>query len=293
MIQHINILTMDGKSLLFREYGAIKVDQDLLAGFISAFSGFMQEISQSQIKSTVTGNTRYYYRIDQPHNLIFLAAAEIKDKEEEIAPKIESISKKFIDKYGSMFKDKSWSGDRAVFKPFLEEIDRIILGPIKVSIVGYGGVGKSTLLRLLVGKEINLEYVPTITADIANLDGLGSRQIVLWDFAGQIQFSNLWQSLLNGTRIVFLVTDSTYQNITESKKIITNLIRKYYQDTIIIGIANKQDLPNRLTPEFVQKILEVPTYGMIGINEDYRAKIIEILSQAIDQVNAQDHISAK
>lgn len=56
MIQNVNILTVDGKSLIFRQYGSSKIDQDLLAGFLSAFSGFMMEISQSEIKSTITVN---------------------------------------------------------------------------------------------------------------------------------------------------------------------------------------------------------------------------------------------
>jgi small GTP-binding protein len=290
MIQHVNILTIDGKSIIFREYGATKVDQDLLAGFISAFTGFMEEISQSEIKSTVTGSTKFFYKILKDLGLIIVVSADVLDKDEEVAPKVESISKEFIKNHGELFKTKSWNGNRKIFEPFFEKIDKLVLGPIKVSIVGYGGVGKSTLLRLIVGKEINLEYIPTLTADIANFDGLGNRQIVLWDFAGQFQFTSLWQSLLKGTRIVFLVTDSTYANLQETKKIYTNLIQKYYSDVTVIGIANKQDLPNRLTPEFVQKILGIPSYGMIGINGDYRVKIHEILKQLINEINIKDHL---
>lgn len=271
----------------------MKVDKDLLAGFISAFSGFMFEISQSEIKSTITGNTRYYYSVIQKYKIMIVVSADIKDKEEEVIPKIEALSASFIQNYGKVFEDKNWSGNRLIFNKFHDEIDRIILGPIKISIVGLGGVGKSTILRLIVGKEINLEYVPTITADIANYTGLGSREVVFWDFAGQIQFSDLWQSLLRGTRIVLLITDSTYSNLQESKKIITDLITKYYNDTMIIGIANKQDLPNRLTPEFASKILGIPTYGMIGINPDYRMKIHEILRKAIESVNEKDNFNQK
>ena len=62
LIQYINILTKDGKSLLFRNYGSSEVDRDLLAGFLSAFSGFMKEISQSDIKSTATEDFKYFYR---------------------------------------------------------------------------------------------------------------------------------------------------------------------------------------------------------------------------------------
>ncbi len=286
MIQHVNILTIDGKSLLFREYGATKVDQDLLAGFLSAFSGFMMEISQSEIKSTVTGKSKFIYSMAQ--DIIVVICADIADKDDEIIPKLETILNKFIEQYGHYFAKNEWNGERSIFYQFSDEIDKLILGPIKVSVLGYGGVGKTTLTRLIIGKEVNLEYIPTITADIANYDKLGSRTIVLWDFAGQVQFTDLWKSLLKGTRIVLLVTDSTYKNVVASKKIMARFLEKHYFKAQIIGIANKQDLPNRLTAKFVEKIWNVPTYGMISTKTDYRLIIHEILKKAIDKINKQD-----
>jgi len=111
---------------------------------------------------------------------------------------------------------------------------------------------------------------------------------VLWDFAGQIQYSDLWRSLLKGTRIALLVTDSTFSNVKESKKIITELVAKYYRDCIIIGIANKQDLDNRLTSEFVEKLLGIPTHAMIAIDPQHRENILEILRNVISKVNKED-----
>ncbi len=283
MIQHVNILTISGKSMVFREYGATKIDQDLLAGFLSAFSGFMKEISQSEIKSTVTGNSKYIYSMTQ--NIIVVICTDISENDADIYPKLSKIQNRFLELYGKDVMDAHWNGERSYFSKFQEEIDRIVLGPVKVSIIGWAGVGKTSLTHLIVGKEVNLEYVPTVTADLANYDRLGSRTIVLWDFAGQIQFTDLWDSLLKGTRIVLLVTDSTYHNVQETKKIMDQFLKKYYSHAIIIGIANKQDLSSRLTPKFVEKILEIPTYGMISINPDYRVVIHEILIHAIEVIN--------
>ncbi|MHA1512368.1 MAG: ADP-ribosylation factor-like protein [Promethearchaeota archaeon] len=133
-----------------------------------------------------------------------------------------------------------------------------------------------------------MEYVPTITADIATYDKMGKRKIVLWDFAGQIQFTELWDSLLKETRIVLLVTDSSYKNVQDTKKIMENFIEKKGTDMLIIGIANKQDLPNKLSTKFVEKILGIPTYGMIAINANYRVMIHEILNEYIEKINKID-----
>ncbi|MCP4761706.1 MAG: GTP-binding protein [archaeon] len=295
MIQHISILTSDGKSLLFREYGATKIDHDLLAGFLSAFSGFFKEISQSEIKSTQTANNKYFYGL--LGKLIIVVCTEMIDKNEDVMRKLGEIIKQFHEKYEEEVKEieiEKWSGERSVFKSFIDEIDRIVLGPIKVSIIGWGGVGKTSLLKLIIGEDVNLEYIPTITADIANFEDLDDkRTVVFWDFAGQIQFTALWKSLLKGTRIALLITDSTFQNVNESKKILKDLVYKYYKDTTIIGIANKQDLPNRLTPKFVERILGIPTFGMISINPQYRVKILEILKEEIKNINKSDGLSKK
>jgi len=293
MIQYINILTKDGKSLLFRNYGDSEVDRDLLAGFLSAFSGFMKEISQSDIKSTATDEFKYYYTIIGV--IIIVVCSDLEDDDASINQKINGIRNKFMDRYGYLIESGRWDGNRSIFTEFEKELDTIILGALKVSILGFGGVGKTSLLRLICGKEVDLEYIPTLTADIASFNGEGletNREIILWDFAGQANFRSLWKSLLDGTDIALLVTDSTFENLNSSKEIIADILDKYYKDTLVIGIANKQDLPNRLSPEFCTKILSeaerfppITVHGMIAIKPLYREKILAILSEAIDQIS--------
>jgi len=294
MIQYINIMTKDGKSLLFRNYGDSDIDRDLLAGFLSAFSGFMKEISRSDIKSTSTEDFKYYYTVI--NSFIIVVCADLEDDDAQIYSKINKIRAQFIKNYGEIFEGGKWDGNRTIFYNFEKNLDNIILGSIKISIIGFGGVGKTTLLHLICGKDINLEYVPTITANITNYEDkeLSLLPVTFWDFAGQKQFRTLWGSLLDNTQIALLVLDSTFENLNSSKEIIKEVLEKYYRGYLIIGIANKQDLSHRLTPEFCEKILAnlsdkippIKVHGMIAINPNYREKILAILRNAINSLKS-------
>jgi len=292
LIQYINILTRDGKSLLFRNYGSSDVDRDLLAGFLSAFSGFMKEISKSDIRSTATDEFKYFYTVID--EIIIVVCTDLVDDDSVVNSKITTIRVKFIEDYGEILTSGEWTGNRSIFTEFQREVDDIILEPIKVSIIGLGGVGKTTLVHLICGENIPLEYQPTINVEITNFNGADigvNRSIVLWDFAGQSNFRALWQSLLDKTDIALLVLDSTYESLNPTKDIIHDILDKQYKDKLVIGIANKQDIPNRLTPKFIERMLSVierdppiKVHGMIAINTVYREKILAILRDAINKV---------
>ncbi|MHA1458647.1 MAG: ADP-ribosylation factor-like protein [Promethearchaeota archaeon] len=278
--------------MLFRNYGSSDVDRDLLAGFLSAFSGFMKEISQSDIKSTATDEFKYYYTIID--DIIIVVCTDLEDDDAIVNSKITTTKTKFIEKYGELLASGEWRGNRAIFTSFEKEIDDIILGAIKVSIIGVGGVGKTTLLHLICGQDIDLEYVPTINVDITPFDGEEidiPRSIVLWDFAGQKNYRSLWRSLLDSTDIALIVLDSSFENVNYSRDIIRDILDKHYKDLLVIGIANKQDMPNRLTPKFCEKILSeaerdppIKVHGMVALNPVYREKILLILREAINKI---------
>ena len=104
MIQYINILTKNGKSLIFRNYGETEIDRDLLAGFLSAFSGFIKEISQSDIKSTSTEDYKYYYTIIK--NILIVVCADLEDDDSLTNSKINNIKTKFMEKFSPFIVDK-------------------------------------------------------------------------------------------------------------------------------------------------------------------------------------------
>jgi len=149
----------------------------------------------------------------------------------------------------------------------------------KICFVGQSGVGKSSLLSLLQGRKISKETNPTVGLEIED-SVLSGNKVNVWDFGGQERFRFMWQDFLKGAGLAILVCDSTEDSIEKTKEIYRKFSR--YIGSKIIAIANKQDLPDALSAEQVEKKLGIPTYGMSAIRVDLRGRIKRILEYEID-----------
>jgi small GTP-binding protein len=162
----------------------------------------------------------------------------------------------------------------------LEDIlGELIFTRFKVSFVGSGGVGKSTLLRLLFGREpAPGGYVPTINVAVDSSETIqfGTFLVTVWDFAGQAVFQDLWQFYFQGTDVIFLITDSSFRNVMQTKSLLRN-IRKEAPAVPLFIIANKQDLPESMKAEKIQRLLGAPTFGMVGTDKTRREEFIRLM----------------
>ncbi len=150
----------------------------------------------------------------------------------------------------------------------------------KVCFLGNSGVGKSSLVSLLQGRDVLKERSPTVGLEIetTNLGPLGKYSV--WDFGGQERYKFMWQDFLRGAGLTVLVTDSTEEDISKSKEIYERLSRNI--GSKIIAIANKQDLPGALSANDIQKKLGgIKTYGMSAIRKELRGRIKNILEYEI------------
>jgi small GTP-binding protein len=173
------------------------------------------------------------------------------------------------------------------YEAFMENVDNYVTTTLKVSIIGYGGVGKTTLVTLLNGGNPPTSYVPTIAIDIQKIEGarIGTYEVSTWDFAGQQRFQKLWELYFRGSRIILLVTDSTLENVLNSKDIV-DLVRgrerlEPHFRPEVLAIANKQDLPGALSPALVQRILGVKAFPMVAIDPTNRQNALDIIKEAL------------
>ncbi len=155
----------------------------------------------------------------------------------------------------------------------------LVFTHFKVSFVGLGGVGKSTLLRLLFGKEpAPGGYVPTINVAVDSSETIqfGTFLVTIWDFAGQAVFHDLWGFYFQGTDVIFLVTDSSFRNVMQTKTLMRN-IRKEAPAVPLFIIANKQDLPESMRADKIQRLLGAPTFPMVATDKSRREEFIRFM----------------
>ncbi|MFW9799758.1 MAG: ADP-ribosylation factor-like protein [Candidatus Thorarchaeota archaeon] len=175
----------------------------------------------------------------------------------------------------------SRSGFESLLDNYEAVIEPSVITKLKIALVGEGGVGKTTTLHLLLGETPPTQYVPTIALNLETVENIrfGNYSLVLWDFAGQERFRKLWRFYFHGADVIFLVCDSSLRNVIISKDIL-KLIRRDAPKVPLFAIANKQDKPNVMKPDVVQKILGVPTYPMVAIDKGRRDEMLRILMNA-------------
>ena len=146
--------------------------------------------------------------------------------------------------------------------------------------IGEGGVGKTSLLSLLQGREVLDERNPTVGLEVED-SILNGKKCSIWDLGGQKRFKFMWKDFLRGAGLAVIVCDSTEKNITKTKELYDRFERSIGMK--IIAIANKQDLPGALPAQVVQsKLGGLKTYGMSALRPELRARMQQILEYELE-----------
>ena len=271
-------ITLDGVPIYKREFGKA-LDRE-------AFEQVFKHISKEAAKITSTENIQYHdyfkYRISYlsvpEKNILFFFVSDLSDKFNSVKKELQKCRKEFLDMFGEILDEKLDEDTFEVFDPTIELIHKN-LRP-KISLIGFSGVGKTTITRLITADDIPMEHIPTITGDIGTIK-IGKLHFHLWDFAGQEQFSFLWNNFIKGSDAVLLITDSTLENCEKSKYFI-ELVKKEAPMAHTAVIGNKQDLPDAMPIIDIERHLNMKCYSMIAKDPGNRDKMITILGDILE-----------
>jgi small GTP-binding protein len=265
-----------------KQYWRVALTDDQIREFLRAYKEFMSHVQSTDIPALpihIQGSKYIFTHMD---DLLLVFISHMQDEDNRVSEKVKTALRMLVGKYGTeQIKELGQSDNPQALEDL---IDNYIMSKLKVSLVGEGGVGKTTLLRLLKGSAPPTEYVPTIALSIEQIEATryGTYSIILWDFAGQERFRRLWTIYFRGSDIVFIITDSTLNNVIATKEIL-DVIRKDAPGVPVWAIANKQDLEGALTPELVERILGIPAFGMVAIDQKRKEEMMGILLDAVDK----------
>ncbi|MFX0003257.1 MAG: ADP-ribosylation factor-like protein [Candidatus Hermodarchaeota archaeon] len=263
--------------LYYRHFGkAIKQEAlDLLVEDI---------IDEALIRTESKINYHDYYKFrvsyitEKEANLLFLFVTGLTDKFENIEKELVKCKNEFLSLFEDILQHHVDAKTFEVFDPTVDSIHKN-LRP-KISLVGFSGVGKTTITKLIKADEIPMRHIPTITGDIATIK-IGKLHFHLWDFAGQEQFSYLWNNFIKGSDAVLLITDSTLENVEKSKYFL-EIIKEQAPHAQSAAIGNKQDLKGALNAVQIEHILGLKAYSMIALDPNNRDKMIQIIADILE-----------
>jgi small GTP-binding protein len=289
VIYGLLIFDRTGKNLFQKFYGNTnaEVEQKLLRHFAKELITLTYSLNQSErIMYVNLEKLKFFYSVFK--DIISVLCTDQNEDIKAVNDKLIKVQEEFIKLLNSLPKEETKpetepETENHPLKIFEKTVDKILFPYLKTVIVGGGGVGKTTLLKLILGENTDSSYIPTVGVEVKEFeDAVKNMNLVLWDFSGQPHFRKLWKTFLEGTDIAIIVTDSTPRNIEETKSIYHSLKQEKPELNFIL-IANKQDLPDATPPETIGKYLGIKAHGLVAIDPNYRKKILEILKEKITE----------
>ncbi|MHA2183079.1 MAG: ADP-ribosylation factor-like protein, partial [Promethearchaeota archaeon] len=232
-----------------------------------------------------TGHFDYFqyrvaYDVELEYNIsILFVTGLIDDFYRIIKTQLLNFKKYFFDCFEEKLKEETL--DNLDFKRINVKLDDMHKDlKSKIAIVGFAGVAKTTIKKLIKMDEIPLQHIPTISGDIATIK-IGKLFFRLFDFAGQEQFKFLWKNFIKESDAVLIITDSTIRNVEKSRYFLDLKNKEVFHARAAV-IANKQDLHNSLSISEIETIIGLPTYPMIANRKENRNKMIRIIADVLD-----------
>jgi len=273
------VIILLGKTPIFkREYGK-SLSWEALSPILNSLTDFLQSSPDDITEFMNIVNYKVCYSTAKYYNVLVIFVTDQTDKEENIKNETVKVRDIFVNKFSEFLTQGNYNTE--LYEAIRYDTDEAFreLRP-KIALVGFSGVGKTTITRLIRAEEIPMKHIPTITGDVAAIK-VGSLHMYLWDFAGQEQFSFIWSRFVKGSDAIILVVDSSKQNMKESKFFV-DLIRKEAPKARVAIVANKQDIPGALSPEKIAKTLGFRTYPLVAIDPNQRGAMLNIVAEVVE-----------
>ncbi|KAJ2767277.1 Arf GTPase arf1 [Coemansia nantahalensis] len=130
---------------------------------------------------------------------------------------------------------------------------------MRILMVGLDAAGKTTILYKLKLGEI-VTTIPTIGFNVETVE-YKNISFTVWDVGGQDKIRPLWRHYFQNTQgIIFVVDSNDRDRMEEARDELERMLGEdELRDAILLVFANKQDLPNAMSPEDIANMLKLNT----------------------------------
>jgi small GTP-binding protein len=253
------------------EYWAEPIPRKFINQYLAQLEALIEKSERMKYKPVTLDSYKFISRDCGDGIIIFVT--DLDESDEDVVNKINRAAK-------SLRWLMSTHSTKYVKTNYEKIIARFVQSQFVIALVGQIGVGKTSLLHLLMGKPPPEIHVPTIAVNTEVIEDIkfANYELVIFDFAGREAAGRLWD--FSSTDMIFLLTDSTLKNIIASKSIFTEILAEFPEMPIIL-LANKQDTPNSLDPSAISKVMGLDSHAMVAIDLAYRNDLLQILVKTL------------
>ena len=126
---------------------------------------------------------------------------------------------------------------------------------MRILLLGLDAAGKTTILyQLKLGETVST--IPTIGFNVETVERKNIN-FTMWDVGGQDNIRLLWRHYYaNAQGLIFVVDSSDEERIDKAREELQYMMAEdELKDTVLLVLANKQDLPGAMTPsEMVERL---------------------------------------
>ncbi|EGD99827.1 ADP-ribosylation factor [Trichophyton mentagrophytes] len=144
---------------------------------------------------------------------------------------------------------------------FSKMLDKLWFGKkeMRILMVGLDAAGKTTILYKLKLGEI-VTTIPTIGFNVETVE-YKNIQFTVWDVGGQDKIRPLWRHYFQNTQgIIFVVDSNDRDRVVEAREELQKMLNEdELRDALLLVFANKQDLPNAMSPAEITSQLGLQT----------------------------------
>ncbi|MFW9833470.1 MAG: ADP-ribosylation factor-like protein [Candidatus Thorarchaeota archaeon] len=256
------------RKIVSSEYWTKSIPRKVINQYLAKLETLTEKSEQLKYKPMTIGDYKFISRACGEKGII-LFVADNDEPDEEVINKINRTASSLRTVLDNQTR-------KYISENYEQLVARFVQSQFVIALVGTIGVGKTSLLHLLMGTPPPESHTPTIAVNIEILDDIrfANYEIVVFDFSGREVAGKLWD--LSSTDIVFLLTDSTLKNIISSKSISTEILAAYPEIPIVL-FANKQDTSNALDPSAISKVMGLVSHPMVAIDLAYRENLLKVL----------------